>query len=95
MSRQANGVPSTENGHTNGGNVIGGPGNSVGRGLHRRPNSVAGGRYSSQPQLCSSTEQLDIFADTGIFINLYIFKVINGYITFMLKPKFLWIFFLL
>ena len=66
MGRQGNGVPSSENGHmTNGGSVIGEPVNPVVVGLHRRPNSVAGGRYSSQPQLCSSTEQLDIF-DTGI-----------------------------
>ena len=49
--------------------VVGGP---VANGFPRRPASVAGGRYSSQPQLCSSTEQLDMFPDTGnMLFNLF------------------------
>ena len=62
MSRQANGAPQMDNIVPGGPAVVGGP---VVSGFPRRPASVAGGRYSSQPQLCSSTEQLDMFPDTG------------------------------
>ena len=62
MSRQANGAPQMDNIVPGGPAVVGGP---VVSGFPRRAASVAGGRYSSQPQLCSSTEQLDMFPDTG------------------------------